>query len=102
MSCIIERDNLGDVVITRQHCYEYVRRQINCNQILNDFNMNLPKFTQYIPCQFPNHMHTGWKPKIRLKTDCSEKDHWIEFHTDSIQETPWNGNEVKTSVYKGA
>lgn len=81
MSCIIERDNLGDLVITRQHCYEYVRRQINCNQILNDFNMNLPKFTQYIPCQFPNHMHTGWKPKIRLKTVCSEKDHWIEIHT---------------------
>lgn len=51
-------------------------------------------------CQFP--YQTNRKPKIRLKTDCSEKDHWIEFHTDSIQETPWNGNEVKPSVYKGA
>lgn len=97
MSCIIERDNLGDLVITRQHCYEYVKRQINCNQILNDFNMNLPKFTQYIPCQFPNHMHISWKPKIRQwKRPLNWNSH------DSIQETPWNGNEVKTSVYKGA
>lgn len=29
-------------------------------------------------------MYIGWKFKIRLKIDCSEKDYWIEFYIDLI------------------